>query len=240
MNEPIIEASHLTKVFRDFWRRPKVRAVNDISFTVNPGEVFGLLGPNGSGKSTTIKMLLGLLHPSGGTIRVLGRPPADVAVKARIGYLPEVSHLHAFLTPRETLHYYGRLFGFDAGTCRRRTEALLEMVDLVDPVEVGHNTTYRVTITNQGSAPDRNIRITCIVPDAMKYISSSGPTKGTLEGNKLTFEALPSLDPKAKTSWDIVVEALKPCDCRFEAHLISDMMTSGVPAVKTEPTHLYK
>jgi len=126
----IIETHGLRKTFRDFWHHPKVEAVCGLDLQVRRGEVFGLLGPNGSGKSTTIKMLLGLLHPSGGTISVLGRPPADVAVKARIGYLPEVSHLHAFLTPRETLHYYGRLFGFDAKTCQHRTEALLDMVDL--------------------------------------------------------------------------------------------------------------
>ena len=129
-SEPIIETRGLRKTFRDFWRRPKIEAVCGLDLQVWHGEVFGLLGPNGSGKSTTIKMLLGLLHPSDGTISVLGRPPADVAVKARIGYLPEVSHLHAFLTPRETLQYYGRLFGFDAGTCHDRTEALLDMVDL--------------------------------------------------------------------------------------------------------------
>jgi ABC-2 type transport system ATP-binding protein len=105
-------------------------AVENLSLAVPAGTMFGFLGPNGSGKSTTIKMLLGLLHPSAGTIHVLGCPPTDVAVKARIGYLPEVSHLHAFLTPRETLHYYGRLFGFDAATCHSRTEALLDMVDL--------------------------------------------------------------------------------------------------------------
>jgi ABC-2 type transport system ATP-binding protein len=129
-NEPVIETRGLRKTFRDFWRRPKVEAVCGLDLQVRRGEVFGLLGPNGSGKSTTIKLLLGLLHPSAGIIRVLGRPPADVAVKARIGYLPEVSHLHAFLTPRETLHYYARLFGFDDDTCRNRTEALLDMVDL--------------------------------------------------------------------------------------------------------------
>jgi ABC-2 type transport system ATP-binding protein len=129
-SEIVIETCGLRKTFRDFWRRPKVEAVCGLDLTVRRGEVFGLLGPNGSGKSTTIKMLLGLLHPSAGSIRVLGRPPTDVAVKSRIGYLPEVSHLHQFLTPRETLHYYARLFGFDTGTCRRRTQALLEMVDL--------------------------------------------------------------------------------------------------------------
>lgn len=131
MNETtVIEASGLRKTFRDFWRRPRVEAVRGIELTVRRGEIFGLLGPNGSGKSTTIKLLLGLLHPTAGQIRVLGLPPNDVSAKARIGYLPEVSHLHAFLTPRETLHYYGQLCGLDRATCHGRTEALLAMADL--------------------------------------------------------------------------------------------------------------
>ena len=127
---PVIETNGLRKVFRDFWRRPTVEAVKGVSLTVRPGEVFGLLGPNGSGKSTTIKMLLGLLHPTAGEVRVLGAPPADTRVKARIGYLPEVSHLHAFLTPRETLLYYASLFGMPRAKALRRTEELLAMVDL--------------------------------------------------------------------------------------------------------------
>ena len=130
LNEPLIEANHLTKVFRDFWRRPKVRAVNDISFTVNTGEVFGLLGPNGSGKSTTLKMLLGLLYPTSGQLRVLGRSPRDVQTKARIGYLPEESYLYPYLTSKETLTFYGMLFDLPAGEPRERLEQLLEMIGL--------------------------------------------------------------------------------------------------------------
>src|ERR1043166_4821378 len=105
MSEPIIEAVGLQKVFRDFWRRPKVKAVNDVSFTVNRGEVFGLLGPNGSGKSTTLKMILGLLYPTSGQLRVLGRSPRDVKAKARIGYLPEESYSYPYLTSQETLTF---------------------------------------------------------------------------------------------------------------------------------------
>lgn len=126
----VIEARGARKVFRDFWRRPVVEAVKGLDLTVRRGEVFGLLGPNGSGKSTTIKMLLGLLRPTSGTLVVLGSPPNDTRAKARIGYLPEVSHLHPFLTPRETLMYYASLFGLAPADARRRTEELLEMVDL--------------------------------------------------------------------------------------------------------------
>jgi len=127
---PVIETRGLRKVFRDFWRRPTVEAVKGLDLTVNDGEVFGLLGPNGSGKSTTIKMLLGLLRPTAGTIRVLGSAPNDTHAKARIGYLPEVSHLHTFLTPRETLMYYASLFGLSRAQAAQRTRELLAMVDL--------------------------------------------------------------------------------------------------------------
>ena len=130
MNAPLIETQALCKTFRDFWRRPVVEAVKSLDLAVARGEVFGLLGPNGSGKSTTLKMLLGLLHPSSGRIRIFGEPPHDVTVKSRIGYLPEVSHLHAFLTPRETLMYYAALFGMPRRDAARRTGELLEMVGL--------------------------------------------------------------------------------------------------------------
>ncbi len=128
--ENIVETRELKKVFRDFWRRPVVEAVKDLNITIKRGEVFGLLGPNGSGKSTTIKMLLDLLHPTAGEIRVLGAKPNDTYVKNRIGYLPEVSHLHPFLTPRETLLYYASLFGLPRQEALHRTNELLKMVDL--------------------------------------------------------------------------------------------------------------
>ncbi|MEI6082966.1 MAG: ABC transporter ATP-binding protein [Verrucomicrobiota bacterium] len=130
MSEPIIEVVGLQKVFRDFWRRPKVKAVNDVSFTVKRGEVFGLLGPNGSGKSTTLKMILGLLYPTSGQVRVLGRSPRDVKTKARIGYLPEESYSYPYLTSQETLTFYGMLFDLPAGERRVRTEQLLDMIGL--------------------------------------------------------------------------------------------------------------
>ena len=104
-NGSVIQAVGLTKVFRDFWRRARVRAVSDLDLDIQPGEVFGLLGPNGSGKSTTIKMILGLLHPSRGRVSVFGRPSDDVRTKSRIGYLPEESYLYRFLNARETLDY---------------------------------------------------------------------------------------------------------------------------------------
>ncbi len=82
--ENIVVVRGLTKVFKDFWGRPKARAVDNVDFEVRPGEVFGLLGPNGSGKSTTVKLLLGLLYPTAGHIEVFGRSPRHVATKSAI------------------------------------------------------------------------------------------------------------------------------------------------------------
>ena len=129
-NNTVLDVVQLTKIFRDFWRRPTVTAVDGLDLSIQRGEIFGLLGPNGSGKSTTIKMLLGLLHPSGGSISLLGGRPSDVAVRKRIGYLPEASYLYRYLTPRETLCFYGRLFDLSAAERRRRTDELLAMTGL--------------------------------------------------------------------------------------------------------------
>ncbi len=127
---PVVLAQGLTKTFRDFWMRSRVRAVDHLDLEVRAHEVFGLLGPNGSGKSTTIKMILGLLHKTGGRLAVFGKPPSDIAIKRRIGVLPEESYLYPFLNARETLDYYGRLFALDARARRRRIDELLDMVGL--------------------------------------------------------------------------------------------------------------
>ncbi len=127
---PVVAAQGLTKVFKDFWLRPRAHAVDAIDFEIHQGEIFGLLGPNGSGKSTTIKLLLGLLKKSRGRLLVLGKPPNDVAVKKRIGYLPEESYLYPFLNARETLDYYARLFSLERRLRLRRIDELLDMVGL--------------------------------------------------------------------------------------------------------------
>ncbi len=126
--ESVIEVRNLSKVYRDFWGRKKVRAVNALSLDVKKGEVFGLLGPNGSGKTTTLKMLLGLLFPTEGEIKILGKPATDVSKNERIGYLPEESYLYRFLNAEETLDFYGRLFNMSAAKRRERTDQLLNLV----------------------------------------------------------------------------------------------------------------
>jgi len=126
----IVSVRGLTKIFKDFWGRPKAKAVDNVDFEVRQGEVFGLLGPNGSGKSTTVKMLLGLLYPTSGHIEVFGHSPRHVPSKAHIGYLPEESYLYRFLDSHETLDFFGNLFDLPPAKRKERNEQLLEMVGL--------------------------------------------------------------------------------------------------------------
>jgi ABC-2 type transport system ATP-binding protein len=128
--QAVVAVQGLTKTFKDFWLRTRARAVDQLTFHVAKGEVFGLLGPNGSGKSTTIKVMLGLLKPTAGRVSVFGKPPTDVAIKSRVGYLPEESYLYPFLNARETLEYYAKLFQIDRSVREKRIDELLEMVGL--------------------------------------------------------------------------------------------------------------
>jgi ABC-2 type transport system ATP-binding protein len=129
-SESVIEIRNLTKIYRDFWGRKKVRALNQLSLDVKKGEVFGLLGPNGSGKTTTLKLLLGLLFPTEGEVKILGEPASNVSKNERIGYLPEETYLYRFLNAEETLDFYGRLFNIPAKVRKDRAKQLIEMVGL--------------------------------------------------------------------------------------------------------------
>ncbi|MHC4643036.1 MAG: ABC transporter ATP-binding protein [Planctomycetota bacterium] len=128
--EYAVETFSLTKIFSDWWGRDKVYAVDNLSLQIRYNEVFGLLGPNGSGKTTTLKLLLGLLHPTKGKAAVLGGDGADPKINTRIGFLPEESYLYRYLNARETLDFYGRLFGLPSKVRKLRIEALLDMVGL--------------------------------------------------------------------------------------------------------------
>jgi ABC-2 type transport system ATP-binding protein len=127
---PAIHTEKLTKVYKDFWGRDKVRALDSLDLTIRRGEVFGLLGPNGSGKSTTIKLLLGLIFPTEGSASVLGYPAGSTLVNERIGFLPEESYLYRFLNGEETLRFYGRLFKMDRKKLNYRVPELLDIVGL--------------------------------------------------------------------------------------------------------------
>ncbi|NOX57405.1 MAG: ABC transporter ATP-binding protein [Planctomycetes bacterium] len=167
---PVVQTVGLSKTFKDFWRRPRVHAVKDLNIDIQPGEVFGLLGPNGSGKSTAIKMLLGLLYPTRGRISVFGRPPTDVAVKQRIGYLPEESYLYRFLDARETLDFYGKLFRQHRQVRRERRDMLLEMVGLQ------HEAKRRIGEYSKGMA--RRIGLAQALINDPEFLILDEPTSG--------------------------------------------------------------
>jgi ABC-2 type transport system ATP-binding protein len=120
--DAVIHTENLQKIYSDFWGRARVRALESLSIDVTQGEIFGIIGPNGSGKSTTIKLLLGLIFPTSGKARVLGKPPQSVEVKRRIGFLPEESYLYPYLSADETLDFFGRIFDIPRMERRRRID----------------------------------------------------------------------------------------------------------------------
>jgi ABC-2 type transport system ATP-binding protein len=128
--ETVIETRALSKTYRDFWGRPKVRALKALDLEIKKGEIFGLLGPNGSGKTTTIKLLLGLLFPTEGQALIFGKDATDVSKNQRLGYLPEESYLYRFLNAEETLDFYGRLFDMPHDVLQQRVDSLIKMVGL--------------------------------------------------------------------------------------------------------------
>jgi ABC-2 type transport system ATP-binding protein len=129
----VVRTEQLTKEFASgFWRPRPHRALDALSFDVPTGGVFGLLGPNGAGKSTTLKLLTGLLRPTGGRAEVLGRPPGDTGARQRLGFLPEHPAFYDHLTAEELLAYFAGLFGYRGADRQRRTSRLLDLVGLGD------------------------------------------------------------------------------------------------------------
>lgn len=120
----VIEIKRLVKKYKT------VVAVNDISLDIYEGEIFGFLGPNGAGKTTTIKTLLGLIFPTSGEVRVLGKPAGDIDVKVKVSYLPESPYFYEHMTAREVIGFYGGLFGLSGTTKDKRVDYLIEMVGL--------------------------------------------------------------------------------------------------------------
>ncbi len=125
-----ISLRNVTKRFREHLTRRLTPALTDVSFDVEPGEVFGFLGPNGAGKSTTIKILLNLIFPTSGEATVLGRPVAETTIRREIGYLPESPYFYDYLTPKELLWFGGRASGLSSHTIKTRAADLLSIVDL--------------------------------------------------------------------------------------------------------------
>src|SRR5947207_1964823 len=134
---PAIEIIGLEKTYlTGFWRKRPKRALCPLDLMVQEGEIFGFLGPNGAGKTTTLKMLMGLVFPTGGTARILGMELDDLRMKAQIGFLPEQPYFYDYLTARELLRYYGQLSGMASNGLGDKVDASLERVGLRDAADV--------------------------------------------------------------------------------------------------------
>jgi ABC-2 type transport system ATP-binding protein len=129
---PAVEIRHLVKDFKTSFRRQPLRAVDDVSIRIMPGEVYGLIGPNGSGKSTTMKALLGLVAPSSGQCAIFGKDSLKVDSRNEVGFLPENPYFYKHLSGKETLEFYGKLCGIRGATLKDRVAELLDLVDLTD------------------------------------------------------------------------------------------------------------
>src|SRR5206468_3254874 len=132
MTEPAIHVSDVTKVFATPFRRRRIIALQHLNLEIAPGEIYGLLGPNGSGKSTTLKIILGLIAPTRGTVTIFGRDNSAVATRRDIGFLPENAYFHKFLTGAETLRFHARLSGLGRREMNRRVDELLATVGLTE------------------------------------------------------------------------------------------------------------
>jgi ABC-2 type transport system ATP-binding protein len=129
---PAVEVHELVKDFKAPMGRRLIRAVNEVSFRIGPGEVYGLIGPNGSGKSTTMKALLGLVKPTSGTCSIFGKDSSKVDSRQDVGFLPENPYFYKHLSGEETLRFYGKLCGMSKDALKNRTEELLNLVGLQD------------------------------------------------------------------------------------------------------------
>jgi len=202
MTDDVIRLAGVRKTFRDFWLRPTVAAVDGLDLSVRRGEVFGLLGPNGSGKSTTIKMILGLLAPDAGEVSLFGLSPRSVKARASLGYLPELSYLHPFLTARETLMYYAGLCNLPRGEASARAAALLRMVKLEDVAN------RPVAGFSKGMA--RRVALAASVIGKPKLLIMDEPTSG--------------LDPVSTKEVKVLIKALSASGITvlMTSHLLAD------------------
>src|SRR3989304_7425186 len=124
----MLKIESLIKDYTSGFLRKKVRVLNDVSFSVNKGEIFGFVGPNGAGKTTTFKVILGFVSLTGGRVEIMGKPIGDVDVKKRIGYLPENPYFYDYLTGEELLYYMGELHGLKRKHLHEKVDELLGKV----------------------------------------------------------------------------------------------------------------
>jgi ABC-2 type transport system ATP-binding protein len=203
MGNPVIEIQGLTKDYPvSYWRPGKRRSLDDLSLQVQEGEIFGFLGPNGAGKTTTLKLLMGLIFPTSGTARILGRSIDDKQMHRDIGYLPEQPYFYDYLTARELLDYYARFFDYDGPERRKRVSTFLEKVGLSDAANV------QLRKFSKG------------------MLQRAGIAQAILHDPKVVFldEPMSGLDPIGRREVRDIIQELKQRGCTvfFSTHILSD------------------
>jgi ABC-2 type transport system ATP-binding protein len=198
-----IETEGLTKDFAvGFWRPRPYRALDQLTLTVEAGEVFGFLGPNGAGKSTALKLLMQLLYPTAGTARILGRPVGDAAVRQRIGFLAENPYYYDYLTAEELLSYFARLFGY------RGSEVTTRVSRVLDDVGIGKERRLRLRRFSKG------------------MLQRVGLAQALLNDPEVVFldEPMSGLDPLGRRHVRDIILALRARGCTvfFSSHILSD------------------
>jgi ABC-2 type transport system ATP-binding protein len=200
---PAIEILGLEKTYKvGFWAKRTKRALHPLHLTVEDGEIFGFLGPNGAGKTTTLKLLMGLVFPTAGSARILGREWTDPEVKAQIGFLPEQPYFYDHLTAHELLNYYAQLSGVPAKDRSRRVEATLQRVGLKD------------------------VRGVQLRKFSKGMLQRAGIAQAILHDPKLVFfdEPMSGLDPMGRRDVRDLIEQLKHegKTVFFSTHILSD------------------
>src|SRR5258706_31319 len=206
-----LEIHALEKVYTvGFWRKQPRRALHPLTLSVQEGEVFGFLGPNGAGKTTTLKMLMGLMYPTGGSAKIFGMDISDPRVKAQIGFLPEQPYFYDYLTANELLDYYARLSGFPgAGVSGRERQARIESMLI------------RVGLTGAGDVQLRKF--------SKGMLQRVGIAQAILHDPKFVFldEPMSGLDPIGRREVRDLIEQLKRegKTVFFSTHILSDAET---------------
>ena len=201
-----IETDNLTKDFLvGFWRPRPYRALDALSLTVEPGEVFGFLGPNGAGKSTTLKLLMQLIYPTAGHARILGKPVGDVAVRKRIGFLAENPYYYDYLTAEEVLAYFARLHGLAGAAVGDRVRKVLDDV---------------------GIGAERRLRLRQFSKGMLQRV---GLAQAILNEPEVVFldEPMSGLDPLGRRDVRDLILGLRARGCTvfFSSHILSDAET---------------
>ena len=198
-----IELDELSKDYLlGFWRPKPHRALDRLTLAVEPGEVFGFLGPNGAGKSTTLKLLVGLLFPTSGSARILGQPAGNVAVRRRIGFLPENPYFYDYLTAEELLTYYAGLYGMTGVDRTRRVSAALDAIGL------GAERRMRLRAYSRGMLQRLGIAQAIIAEPDLVFLD----------------EPMSGLDPLGRRELRTLLLGLRDRGCTvfFSSHILSD------------------